>query len=197
MHLQHFKRPATFQEATNIIFNPLLRKLVLVFVDDILVYSRSLEEHKKHLTEVFNILKDNNLFLKQAKCSFAQQSLEYLGHIISAQRVATDPSKIQAVAAWPVPTNVKSLRGFLGLSGCYRKFIKNYGVIRYKGKIWLGNFAEAHQAVLMALHSSGLGGHSGVTATYNKVKALFTSPGMKEDIKKYVAECTICQQAKT
>jgi hypothetical protein len=113
----------------NTIFHDLLRKCVLVFVDDILIYNRTLEEHKKHLLEVFQILQQNQLLLKKSKCSFAQTSLEYLGHIISSKGVSTDPEKIKAVQAWPTPTNVKKLRGFLGLSGYYRKVIKNYGIL--------------------------------------------------------------------
>lgn len=70
------------------------------------------------------------------------------------------------------------------------------GVIRHKGKIWLGNHKEAHNAVLLALHSSGLGGHSGVTATYHKIKSLFAWPGMKQDVQNYVAACQTCSQAK-
>ncbi|WVZ77328.1 LOW QUALITY PROTEIN: hypothetical protein U9M48_025207 [Paspalum notatum var. saurae] len=396
--------PATFQAAMNTIFQPLLRKSVLVFVDDILVYSKTLEEHVQHLQEVFQILSQHQLFLKRSKCSFATQSLEYLGHIISGAGVSTDPSKIEAIANWSVPTDLKQLRGFLGLSGYYRKFIRHYGiisrplydllkkntifqwtpqlqqsspyicsespalpdftqsftvetdasatgigavllqhghpiaylgkalgpkaqalstyekeclalllaiskwksylqhkeftiltdhkslvhlteqrlheglqqkaflkflkykykpgmhnrvadalsrkvhgssdtvlaisgstprwleiimegyqqdpqtkelltelsltgsngkgfslvdgVIRFKGRIWLGSHKEAHQAVLLALHSSGLGGHSGVTATYQKIKDLFAWPNMKNDIKDYIAACTVCSQAK-
>jgi hypothetical protein len=75
------------------------------------------------------ILKDNKLFIKKSKCSFAQQQLEYLGHVIGVQGVATDPSKIQAVKDWPTPTSVKQLRSFLGLAGYYRRFIRQYGVI--------------------------------------------------------------------
>jgi hypothetical protein len=113
----------------NTIFAPLLRKFVLVFVDDILIYSPSLETHLSHLQEVFNILREHNFLLKMSKCSFAQQSLEYLGHVISAAGVATDPTKIKAVQEWPTPTDLKQLRGFLGLSGYYRKFIRHYGLL--------------------------------------------------------------------
>ncbi|CAO2200139.1 unnamed protein product [Urochloa humidicola] len=404
--------PATFQAVMNTIFQPLLRKCVLVFVDDILIYSKSLEEHQEHLQAVFQILHKHRLLLKKSKCSFAQASLEYLGHIISGQGVSTDPSKIQAVKDWPTPKDVKQLRGFLGLSGYYRKFIQHYGVIsrpltdllkkntpfiwteqlqqsfdsikqalisapvlalpdftkefivetdasalgigavlmqqghpiaylskslgikaqglstyekeclalilavtkwksylqhrpftiltdhrslvhlgeqklqqgmqqkafikllglqykviykkgldnkaadalsrqtspeqcsaisvstpkllevviegyqqdpttkallaelaltgqndkgysleegviRYKGRIWLGNNQEAHQAIMLALHTSGIGGHSGATATYHKIKNLFAWPGMKKHILDYVAKCDICAKAKS
>lgn len=121
--------PATFQALMNTIFQPLLRHYVLIFIDDILIYSKTLEDHLAHLQQVFSIREQHHLYLKKFKCSFAQSSLEYLGHIISAQGVATDPHKTQAVADWPTPQDAKQLRSFLGLSGCYRKFIKNYRII--------------------------------------------------------------------
>ena len=101
--------PATFQAAMNSIFAHLIRKTVLVFVDDILVFSKTLEEHRNHLQEVFQLLTENQLFIKQSKCSFAQTSLEYLGNIIGADGVATDPTKIATVKHWPQPLNVKEL----------------------------------------------------------------------------------------
>jgi hypothetical protein len=78
---------------------------------------------------VFEILRKHKFFIKLSKCSFAQQEIEYLGHSISSQGVAIEKSKIAAVKQWPVPKNVKDLRGFLGLTGYYRRFIKNYGLI--------------------------------------------------------------------
>jgi hypothetical protein len=404
--------PATFQSAMNQIFEQQIRKSVLVFVDDILIYSNSIEEHAKHLAEVFNILKQHDLYVKRSKCTFAQPSLEYLGHIISAAGVGTDPSKIAAVKSWPKPSNLKQLRGFLGLAGYYRKFIRGFGaickpltnllrkhaqflwtpqeqasftalkqalveapvlalpdfskefvletdacdrgigavlmqqghpvaflskalgpknqalstydkeclaillaidrwrsylqhqkftirtdqrslvhlddhristpiqqkayfklmgftyqvvykkgtenraadalsrrpadehclalstvmprwletviegykknpqaqklltelslvksndkgyslhdgVIRYKGRVWLGAHKEAHDAVLQALHNSGLGGHSGTLATYHKVKQLFAWPNMRQYIESFVKQCNTCQQAKS
>lgn len=121
--------PATFQAAMNILFALLLRNYVLVFMDDILIYSETLEEHLQHLEKVFTILQENQLYVKLSKCSFAQQELEYLDHVISGAGVQTDPAKIAAVKDWPVPTNVKQVRGFLGLTGYYRRFIKHYGII--------------------------------------------------------------------
>jgi len=121
--------PATFQSIMNQIFASLLRKHVLVFMDDVLIYSKSLEEHVLHLTQVFQILDNHHFLVKLSKCEFAKQELEYLGHTISIQGVATEPTKIQAIAKWPVPSTVKELRGFLGLTGYYRRFIKHYGIL--------------------------------------------------------------------
>ena len=115
--------PATFQSAMNMVFAPVIRKYVLVFVDDILVYSKTLAEHKEHLRAVFKLLTENQLYVKKSKCSFEQRSLEYLGHIISGNGVVTDPSKVLAVQNWPRPTNLKQLRGVLGMTGYYRKYI--------------------------------------------------------------------------
>jgi hypothetical protein len=121
--------PATFQCVMNEILQPYLRKFVLVFLDDILIYSSTLEEHIQHLAAVLNTLREHQFYLKESKCSFAKQSLDYLGHIISASGVSTDPSKVSAMVQWPVPTNFTELRGFLGLTGYYRKFVKNYGLM--------------------------------------------------------------------
>ena len=99
--------PATFQAAMNAIFAPLLRKGVLIFMDDILIYTATLEEHRQLLSKVFTLLAENKLFVKRSKCSFAKLKLEYLGHVISAQGVATDLAEIKAIQNWPVPLTIK------------------------------------------------------------------------------------------
>jgi hypothetical protein len=119
----------TFQVAMNVTLAPGLRKFVIVFFDDILVYSASYEEHLKHLHLVFESLNRDKWKLKRSKCTFAQRSMSYLGHIISGQSVATDPIKVQVIVDRPVPALVKELRSFLGLAGYYRKFVKHFGII--------------------------------------------------------------------
>lgn len=119
--------PPTFQALMNLLFGPF--KFVVVFFDCILVFSQSLEEHKVHLSKVFATLQENQLYAKLDKCSFGQSKVEYLGHVISKDGVATGPAKITTIQEWPAPTNVTELRSFLGLSGYHRRFIQGYGLI--------------------------------------------------------------------
>lgn len=119
--------PATFQALMNTIFRPLLRKGVLVFFDDILVYSDSWVTHLSLLTDVLTLLQSHQLVVNQKKSSFGRTSIEYLGHVIDDKGVSMDPSKIDSITNWPTPKSVKAVRGFLGLTGYYRKFIAGYG----------------------------------------------------------------------
>jgi len=113
----------------NSIFKHFLRKFILVFFDDILIYSIDFSTHIDHLILTFQLLQQHQLHAKLSKCSFAVQEVEYLGHIISKHGVATDPKKIEAMLNWPIPKTIKHLRGFLGLTGYYHKFIRNYGLL--------------------------------------------------------------------
>jgi hypothetical protein len=106
-----------------------LKKIVLIFFDDILIYSKIETDHVAHLNIVLKLLHQNPLFAKKSKCVFGQDRVEYLGHIINSEGVSTDPSKISAVQHWPVPKNITELRGFLELAGYYRRFIRDYGKI--------------------------------------------------------------------
>jgi hypothetical protein len=121
--------PGTFQKTMNTTWAPVLRKCVLVFFDDILVYSASFEDHVVHLQQVFELLSTEQWKIKLSKCTFAKNQVAYLGHLITQQGVATDASKISAISSWPIPQNVKELRSFLGLAGYYHKFVKHFGII--------------------------------------------------------------------
>nr|XP_051201983.1 uncharacterized protein LOC127315544 [Lolium perenne] len=121
--------PATFQALMNDVLSPYLHRFVLVFFDDILIYSASWAEHLQHVAIIFDELRAHRLHLKRSKCSFGTTSVAYLGHVISADGVAMDADKVAAVAAWPTPQSPRALRGFLGLAGYYRRYIQDFGLI--------------------------------------------------------------------
>jgi hypothetical protein len=113
----------------NYIFKPFLRKFVLIFFYDILIYKKSWEEHVQHVDKVLQLLEEKQIYAKTSKCAFGVQEVEYLGHIVSHEGVKLDPNKIKAIKEWQIPKTLKKLRGFLGLKGYYHKFVNNYGQI--------------------------------------------------------------------
>lgn len=118
--------PATFQRLMERCMGELNLRECLIFLDDILIYSRTFEEHIKRINAVFSRLQQHGLKLKPSKCEFFKTSVKYLGHVVSENGVETDPDKIKALSEWPVPTDIKTLRSFLGFAGYYRRFIKDY-----------------------------------------------------------------------
>jgi hypothetical protein len=106
--------PTTFQCVMNLVLAPFLRKFVLVFIDDILIYSASWVDHLQHLRMVFEKLREHMFYLKRSKCAFGKTELLYFGHIISQDGVSKDPSKTAAMKKWPTPTSVTELRDFWG-----------------------------------------------------------------------------------
>jgi len=121
--------PATFQRCMNNILRPLLNKHCLVYLDDIIIFSTSLTEHLNSIQLVFTKLADANLKLQLDKCEFLKKEANFLGHIVTPDGIKPNPIKVKAIVSYPIPTKVKEIRAFLGLTGYYRKFIPNYADI--------------------------------------------------------------------
>ncbi len=118
--------PATFQAFINSVLRPFLEKFVIIYLDDILIYSKSLEEHHNHVRQVLQKLLENNLYAKLPKCEFHKEKIEFLGYVLSGKGISTDPKKIQTIKEWPIPKCVKDVQRFVGLCNYYRRFVKDF-----------------------------------------------------------------------
>ena len=121
--------PAYFMSMMNKVFMEYLDKFVVVFIDDILIFSKSEEEHKEHLRLVLKKLREHQLYAKFSKCEFWLKEVGFLGHVISGEGIVVDPTKVESVTNWQSPTSVKEISSFLGLAGYYRRFIENFSKI--------------------------------------------------------------------
>ncbi|KAL0546686.1 hypothetical protein IC582_016598 [Cucumis melo] len=121
--------PAVFMDLMNRVFREFLDTFVIVFIDDILIYSKTEAEHEEHLRMVLQTLRDNKLYVKFSKCEFWLKQVSFLGHVVSKAGVSVDPAKIEAVTGWTRPSTVSEVRSFLGLAGYYRRFVENFSRI--------------------------------------------------------------------
>jgi hypothetical protein len=120
-----------FMCLVNCVFPEYLDKFVIVFLDDIIIYSKSEEEHEHHLRMVLQVLREHQLYAKLSKCPFYHKQIHYLGHIISKDGISVDPEKIESIREWSAPNNVIEVRSFMGLIGYYRRFIKVFSKISH------------------------------------------------------------------
>jgi hypothetical protein len=121
--------PSAFQAVMNTVFRAALNKHVLIYLDDIMIFSKTRAEHLRHIEEVFQILRKEGLAAKFVKCQFFKEELKFLGHIVTSDGVKPDPGKIEAVKNWPIPRTQTEVRGFLGLTNYFRKFIEGYSAL--------------------------------------------------------------------
>ena len=121
--------PATFQTLMNNIFRPYLDQFVVVYVDDILVFSKHPDDHEAHLRTVLQVLRREKLYAKASKCELFRPETEFLGHIVSADGIRPDPKKLRAIDEWPHPKNVNDIQSFHGLANYYRRFIRSFSRI--------------------------------------------------------------------
>ena len=120
--------PATFMDLMNHVFRPYVDQFVVVFIDDILVYSKDREDHDTHLRVVLETLKKEQLHAKLSKCEFWLGEVSFLGHIVSEEGIRVDPKKIKVIIEWKPPRNVTEVCSFLGLAGYYKKFNKGFSM---------------------------------------------------------------------
>ncbi len=119
--------PSVFQGYMNKVFRDFLHRFVIVYIDDILIYSRNLAEHRHHMKQVLQKLRQHRLYLKLEKCEFHRSTVQFLSYVISQDGILMDQGKVKAIKEWPLPQSVKDLQRFLGFANFYRRFIKNLG----------------------------------------------------------------------
>ncbi|GJS00610.1 putative reverse transcriptase domain-containing protein [Tanacetum coccineum] len=146
--------PAIFMDLMNRVCKPYLDKFVIVFIDDILIYSKSEEEHEVHLKTILDLLKTEMLYAKFSKCEFWLKEVQFLGHVVNRNGIHVDPSKVESVKNWKTPESPTEIRSFLGLAGYYRRFIENFSKIakpltlltqKNKAYVWGDKQDEAFQ----------------------------------------------------
>ena len=123
--------PATFQRLMETCLGELHLNWCIIYLDDIIIFSKTPEEHLRRLKGVFERLAKAGLKLKPSKCEFFRDSLWYLGHVVSPKGIATDPKKIEAIQRWPIPRTVTDIRSFIGFMNYYHRYIKNYAKISW------------------------------------------------------------------
>ena len=152
--------PGTFERLMETVLRGMQWERAVLYLDDIIIFSDTVSEHMIRLEEIFQRLQKANLMLKPAKCHFFQRQVEFLGHIVNAEGVSTDPHKIEAIVNWEVPKRVKDVRAFLGITGYYRRFIKDYAQIakplhqlteKSSNFEWTGEVHEAFETLKAAL----------------------------------------------
>jgi hypothetical protein len=121
--------PSTFMRLMNEVLRAFIGRFVVVYFDDILIYSKSLEDHLDHLRAVLDALRDARLFGNLEKCTFCTDRVSFLGYVVTPQGIQVDQAKVEAIHSWPVPTTVTQVRSFLGLAGFYRRFVKDFSTI--------------------------------------------------------------------
>jgi hypothetical protein len=155
--------PSTFQAVMNKVFGPLLGKGVLVYMDDILIYAKTAEEHLRLLEAVLELLQRHDFYVKLSKCEFEQSELKYLGHIVSSQGIKVNPEKTKVIDEWPIPQSQREVRSFLGLANYFRRFVQGYAAtvaplhnltkadVRWNPTVWTPACQTAFDGVKWAL----------------------------------------------
>ena len=174
-----------FQNFMNDVLKEYVGDFCLVYLDDIIVFSKTEDEHLEHLRKVMTLLRENKLYVNPEKCSFFASEVNYLGHIVSKDGLRADPKKTQAVTNWPMPKDRHDVRAFLGLSNYFRRFVKDYG------KIASGLTRLTKESVTFLWDPRA-------QESFDKLKEALTSPpvlAMPDFTKPFTVECDASQWA--
>jgi hypothetical protein len=190
--------PATFMCLMNNVLSKFLEKFVLVFIDDILIYSKNREEHEEHLRLVLQVLREHQLYAKFSKCDFFQKQIHYLGHVISEEGVAIDPDKIRSMMEWPTPKDVSDIRSFMGLARIkYEGYqMIDVGLLTYINRLYIPDCDDLKRFIMDELHKRPYTGHPRYQKMIMAIRKQFYWPGLKKDIAEYLSKCIKCQQVK-
>nr|GEV83936.1 hypothetical protein [Tanacetum cinerariifolium] len=198
-----FDQLQVFMDLMNRVCKPYLEKFVIVFIDDILIYSRSEEEHKAYLKAILGLLKEEKLYIKFWKCEFWLKEVQFLGHVVNKEGIHVDPSKVESVKNWKTPESPTEIRLFLGLAGYYRMFIENFSKIAkpltqltQKNKAYISSVGGIRKLIMDEAHTSRYLVHLGADKMYYDLRDLYWWPGMKRDIVEYVSKCLTCSKIK-
>ncbi|XP_075079783.1 uncharacterized protein LOC142165037 [Nicotiana tabacum] len=188
----------------NKVFKLFLNRFVIVFIDEILIYSRSQGEHENHHRTVLQTLREHRLYVKFSKCEFWLNS--FLGHVVSKDGIMVDPKKIEAVQKWPTPTSPTEIRSFLGLAGYYRDevlaskskdmIVETDGVLQMGDRLCVADIDGLRHVILKEAYNTKYTIHPGSTKMYHDLKQFYWWEGMKKDIANFVSSCLTCQQVK-
>ncbi|GKC11918.1 putative reverse transcriptase domain-containing protein [Tanacetum coccineum] len=193
--------PAVFMDLMNRVCKPYLDKFLIVFIDDILIYSKNKEEHEEHLKIILELLKKEQLYAKFLKCDFCLESVQFLDHVINNKGVHLDLAKVEAIRNWSAPTtpteteamkeeNVKAKNLGRLIKPIFK--IRSDGVQCFEGRIWLPLFGGLQDLIMHESHKSKYSIHPGSDKMYQDLKKLYWWPNMKAEITTYVSKCLTC-----
>nr|GEU90330.1 reverse transcriptase domain-containing protein [Tanacetum cinerariifolium] len=175
--------PAVFLDLMYRVCKPYLDKFVIIFIDDILVYSKNETEHEEHLKAILELRKKEELYAKFSKCEFWIPKVQFLGHVINSRGIQVDPAKIKSIKDWASPKTPMKIRQFLGLAGYYRRS-------------WLSCYGDLRSVIMHESHKSKYSIHLGSNKMYQDVQKQYWWPNIKVDIVTYVSKCLTCAKVK-
>ncbi|GKC69606.1 putative reverse transcriptase domain-containing protein [Tanacetum coccineum] len=201
--------PVIFMDLMNRVCKSYLDKFVIMFIDDILIYSKSKKEHEVYLKTILDLLNEEKLYAKFSKCEFWLKEVQFQGHVVNRDGIHMDPSKVESVKNWKTPESPTKIRLFLGLVGDKQEEsfrilkeklcnapMRDDGGIYFFDRIWIPLVGGVRKLIIDEAHTTRYSVHPGVDKMYYDLRDLYWCPGMKRDIFEYVSKCLTCSKIK-